>query len=114
MIKCPQCGRVSHHPKDEEHRYCGACHQFHDTMKETEATDTPPLSSRREQTLIMLMKWRDDELQSAGVYKLTEMIFAAVEKHPEAAQLCRDMVAQAESNAKRLEKIIINYNAPKQ
>jgi hypothetical protein len=32
MIRCPKCGRVSHHPKDEEHRYCGACHQFHDTM----------------------------------------------------------------------------------
>jgi ribosomal protein L37E len=109
MIRCPKCGRVSYHPKDEEHRYCGACHQFHDTMKETE---TSP-SDRREKTLEMLMRWRDDEMQCAGVYKLTEMIFSSVEKHPEAAQLCRDMVEQAESNAKRMEKIIIGYKAPK-
>jgi hypothetical protein len=25
---CPRCGAVSHHPKDEEHGYCGACHDF--------------------------------------------------------------------------------------
>lgn len=25
---CPRCGRTSHHPKDIEHRYCGACHTF--------------------------------------------------------------------------------------
>lgn len=28
---CPRCSRTSHHPKDEEHRYCGACHQFFPT-----------------------------------------------------------------------------------
>lgn len=25
---CPECNRTSHHPKDEEHQYCGACHKF--------------------------------------------------------------------------------------
>jgi hypothetical protein len=25
---CPRCGAVSHHPKDVQERYCGACHQF--------------------------------------------------------------------------------------
>jgi hypothetical protein len=25
---CPHCGMTSHHPKDEEHGYCGACHDF--------------------------------------------------------------------------------------
>jgi hypothetical protein len=25
---CPRCGRVSHHPDDESHGYCGACHEF--------------------------------------------------------------------------------------
>lgn len=25
---CPRCGAVSHHPKDEEHGYCGRCHDF--------------------------------------------------------------------------------------
>jgi hypothetical protein len=25
---CPRCGATSHHPKDEEHGYCGACHDF--------------------------------------------------------------------------------------
>jgi hypothetical protein len=25
---CPRCGAVSHHPKDEEHGYCGRCHEF--------------------------------------------------------------------------------------
>ncbi|HTF53622.1 MAG TPA: hypothetical protein VK735_39770 [Pseudonocardia sp.] len=25
---CPECGRSSHHPKDEEFGYCGACHDF--------------------------------------------------------------------------------------
>lgn len=24
-IKCPNCGRVSYHPKDIEHRFCGVC-----------------------------------------------------------------------------------------
>jgi hypothetical protein len=31
-IVCPACGRVSHNPHDIEHRYCGACHAFHDDM----------------------------------------------------------------------------------
>ena len=25
---CPKCGMTSHHPKDEEERYCGNCHAF--------------------------------------------------------------------------------------
>lgn len=25
---CPRCHMVSHHPKDEEHGYCGNCHDF--------------------------------------------------------------------------------------
>ena len=25
---CPRCGAESHHPKDEEHGYCGRCHDF--------------------------------------------------------------------------------------
>lgn len=25
---CPACRRVSHHPKDVEHRFCSACHVF--------------------------------------------------------------------------------------
>ena len=25
---CPLCGRVSHHPDDVSHGYCGACHEF--------------------------------------------------------------------------------------
>jgi hypothetical protein len=25
---CPRCGAASYHPKDEEHGYCGRCHQF--------------------------------------------------------------------------------------
>jgi hypothetical protein len=25
---CPRCGRTSHHPKDLEEGYCGACHAF--------------------------------------------------------------------------------------
>lgn len=31
-ITCPQCKKVSHHPMDVLERYCGNCHQFHDTM----------------------------------------------------------------------------------
>lgn len=27
-FKCPICARVSHHPKDEEHQYCGACNIY--------------------------------------------------------------------------------------
>jgi ribosomal protein L37E len=27
-ITCPKCGRTSHHPKDVETGYCGACHEF--------------------------------------------------------------------------------------
>lgn len=25
---CPKCGKTSHHPKDEQYGYCGACHEF--------------------------------------------------------------------------------------
>jgi hypothetical protein len=25
---CPRCGRLSHHPDDEKHGYCGACEDF--------------------------------------------------------------------------------------
>jgi hypothetical protein len=35
-ITCPQCGRTSHNPNDVKYRYCGACHQFHNTMNLTE------------------------------------------------------------------------------
>lgn len=31
-ITCPKCKRVSHHPEDVRHRYCGACHAFHDDL----------------------------------------------------------------------------------
>jgi protein-arginine kinase activator protein McsA len=29
---CPQCGMTSHNPNDVRERYCGNCHQYHDTM----------------------------------------------------------------------------------
>ena len=29
-IRCHTCQRTSHHPKDIEERYCGACHVFHE------------------------------------------------------------------------------------
>ena len=28
---CPDCGAVSHHPKDVENAYCGRCHEFKPT-----------------------------------------------------------------------------------
>lgn len=31
-ITCPKCGRTSYNAGDVEHRYCGACHQFHEDM----------------------------------------------------------------------------------
>lgn len=31
-ITCPQCGRTSYNPNDVRERYCGNCHQYHDTM----------------------------------------------------------------------------------
>ena len=30
-ILCLRCNRVSHNPSDISERYCGACHQFHQT-----------------------------------------------------------------------------------
>lgn len=27
-ITCPACLRISYHPQDIEHGYCGACHAF--------------------------------------------------------------------------------------
>lgn len=30
---CPKCHMTSYHPKDEEHGYCGNCHDFTGTMK---------------------------------------------------------------------------------
>lgn len=29
-IRCHTCGRVSFNVSDIEHRYCGACHVFHE------------------------------------------------------------------------------------
>jgi ribosomal protein L37E len=29
-ITCPRCGATSYNLNDVKHRYCGACHQFHD------------------------------------------------------------------------------------
>ena len=31
-ITCPQCGRTSYNQNDVWHRYCAACHQYHDEM----------------------------------------------------------------------------------
>jgi hypothetical protein len=33
---CPDCGRTSHHPKDEQFSYCGNCHEFKDANREDE------------------------------------------------------------------------------
>jgi ribosomal protein L37E len=33
-ILCRLCGRESTHPGDVAHRYCGACHLFHDAVAE--------------------------------------------------------------------------------
>jgi hypothetical protein len=30
-ITCPRCGKTSHNANDVEQRYCGNCHQFHET-----------------------------------------------------------------------------------
>ena len=31
-IECPKCLRISFNADDIRHRYCGACHEFHDDM----------------------------------------------------------------------------------
>lgn len=31
-IKCLDCGLTSYHPKDIEHKYCGNCHKFHESL----------------------------------------------------------------------------------
>jgi hypothetical protein len=31
-FRCGECGRVSHNPWDELHRYCGACRKFFATV----------------------------------------------------------------------------------
>lgn len=28
VFTCPECGRISHHPEDLEHGFCGACHAW--------------------------------------------------------------------------------------
>lgn len=33
-IRCRLCGRVSHHIRDVDERYCGYCHIFHDEAHE--------------------------------------------------------------------------------
>jgi len=30
FIWCLRCSRLSYHPADVEHRYCGACHRYHE------------------------------------------------------------------------------------
>lgn len=41
-ITCPDCGRVSYHPQDIRHMYCGNCYQWHNTM-ESKMTYTPSI-----------------------------------------------------------------------
>lgn len=31
-ITCPQCAMTSYNPNDIREKYCGNCHQYHDTM----------------------------------------------------------------------------------
>jgi ribosomal protein L37E len=40
---CPRCGAESHHPKDEEHGYCAACHDFTGTPVPREFLSTAAL-----------------------------------------------------------------------
>ena len=40
-ITCPFCKRVSYHPEDVRHRYCGACHRFHDDELPNRGTSRP-------------------------------------------------------------------------
>ena len=35
-ITCPRCGRTSYNRNDVRERYCGACHEFHETMPEAQ------------------------------------------------------------------------------
>lgn len=47
-ITCPGCGRTSHHPKDIEQRYCGAC-GYHDhlaiALEDHTQSDRPEMSA---------------------------------------------------------------------
>lgn len=51
---CPRCGMTSHHPKDEEHGYCGACHDF--TGDDT--AERALVNLRRAADEMAVAKWR--------------------------------------------------------
>lgn len=36
-IRCQTCQQISYNPNDIKHRYCGACHVFHDDRPSSEA-----------------------------------------------------------------------------
>lgn len=38
---CPRCGRISYHPDDTRHGYCGACHDFTGTDRLGARDNTP-------------------------------------------------------------------------
>jgi hypothetical protein len=40
MIACPDCGSVSHHPRDLAEGYCGKCHDW--TMAPRVTVDVEP------------------------------------------------------------------------
>ena len=40
-ITCPRCRRTSYNLNDVRHRYCGACHEFHDIMAFLGQTEIP-------------------------------------------------------------------------
>ena len=41
-FQCPDCKRVSHHPEDARHGYCGHCHTFPENRaKRMQATKAP-------------------------------------------------------------------------
>jgi len=42
---CPRCGRTSFHPKDEEHGYCGYCHDFTGIPKPMKEKDSGTTNS---------------------------------------------------------------------
>jgi hypothetical protein len=65
---CPRCGAVSYHPKDEQHGYCGACHDFTGPTDEQAAT-----VAKLVREISAILTGHPPEVQSGALADLTAM-----------------------------------------
>lgn len=83
---CPRCERTSYHPKDIEHRYCGAYHAFHDEM-----TDIERLKAKIQEGFDLADRATPGPWEAclgSGLHECTAIHFVGNEQYPYGLFVC--------------------------